>query len=247
MVVVRAYTGRTATQVRHPGPPPRSATQVRQPGPPTRSANQVHQVAPPSETAELRRLVRERLLPVTTSLEWQSADRPVEACRSVAAQARTATGDTANEVRQVGPPTDTAKLLRRSESANQRAPTAGDHLPRPATCRTSHRTYRSVAPQTRTATGDTANEVRQVGPPTDTAKLLRRSESANQRAPTADDHLPRPATCRTSHRSLPISRASNPHRHWRHRQRGPPSWSANRHRQVASPVRERQPESANRR
>jgi hypothetical protein len=168
MVVVRAYTGRTANQVRQPGPPPRSATQV-------------HQVAPPSDTAELRRLVRERLLPVTTSLEWQSADRPVEACRSVAAQARTATGDTANEVRQVGPPTDTAKLLRRSESANQRAPTAGDHLPRPATCRTSHRTYRSVAPQTRTATGDTANEVRQVGPPTDTAKLLRRSESANCR------------------------------------------------------------------
>ena len=171
MVVVRAYTGRTANQVRQPGPPPRSATQV-------------HQVAPPSDTAELRRLVRERLLPVTTSLEWQSADRPVEACRSVAAQARTATGDTANEVRQVGPPTDTAKLLRRSESANQRAPTAGDHLPRPA-------------------------------------------------------------TCRTSHRSLPISRASNPHRHWRHRQRDPPSWSAIRHRQVASPVRERQTESSN--
>ena len=158
MVVVRAYTGRTA--------------------------NQVRQVAPPSDTAELRRLVRERLLPVTTSLEWQSADRPVEACRSVAAQARTATGETPNEVRQVGPSRWCVKLLRRSECANQRAPTAGDHLTPPA-------------------------------------------------------------TCRSSHRSIPISRGSNSHRHWRHRQRGPPSWSANRHRQVASPVRERQPESAN--
>ena len=74
------------------------------------------------------------------------------------------------------------------------------------------------AARTCTARGDTANEVRQVGPPTDTAKFLRQSESANQRATTAGDHHPRQATCRSSHQGVPISPGSIPYRHSRHRQ-----------------------------
>ena len=38
---------------------------------------------------------------------------------------------------------------------------------------------------------------------------------------------PHQATCRSSHRSVPISRGSNPHRHKRHRQTVPPNLSAN--------------------
>jgi hypothetical protein len=205
----------------------------------------VRQPTPPSCFAGQRAPTRERQLPVTTSPDRQPAEPRIE---------HTDQSRLKPAPPLATPPTRSAKLVRQptppSCFAGQRAPTRERQLPmttspdrQPAEPRIE--AYRSVAPQTRTATGDTANEVRQVGPPTDTAKLLRRSESANQRAPTAGDHLPRPATCRTPHRSLPISRASNPHRHWRHRQRGPPSWSANRHRQVASPVRERQPESAN--
>jgi hypothetical protein len=199
----------------------------------------------------------------------------------------------AKQVRQTGPPTDTAKLLRQAESANQRAPTAGDRLTRSVTWQSSHRSvpishgsiphrrrrHRQrglpeqvrqltppsssasqraptrerrlpetvspdrqpadprieacllVAGQSRTATGDTANEVRQTDPPTDTAKLLRQSESANQSAPTAGDHLPRSETCRSSHRSVPISRGSIPHRH----RPTSPTRSANEVRQLTPP------------
>jgi hypothetical protein len=188
---------------------------------------------------------------VTNSPQRDPADSRNEACRSVPAQSRTATCNTANEVRQGGPPTDTARLLRQSESANQRAPTVTDQLTPPGTCRSSHRSVpispgsiprrhrltpptrsakqvrqltppgsaasqraptrerqlsvtnsphrepadprieacRSVAAQSRTATGDTANEVRQGGPPTDTARFPRQSESANQRALTVSDQL----------------------------------------------------------
>jgi hypothetical protein len=128
----------------------------------------------------------------------------------------------AKQVRQTGPPTDTAKLLRQAESATQRAPTPGDRLTRLVTY-SSHRSvpislgsnpYRHrPTPPTRSA---------RTGPPTDTAKLLRQSESTNQRAPTAGEHLTRSVACRSSHRSVPISLGSNPYRHRRHRQRGPP-------------------------
>ena len=126
--------------------------------------------------------------------------------------------------------------------AGQRAPTRERQLPvttsphrRPANPRIE--ADRSVAPQTRTATGDTANEIRQVGPPSDTAKLHRRSESAKQRAPTAGDVLTPSATCRSSHRSVLICRGSKPHRH---RPR-PPTRSAKSLREMTPPVRERQP------
>jgi hypothetical protein len=205
----------------------------------------VRQPTPPSCFAGQRAPTRERQLPVTTSPDRQPAEPRIE---------HTDQSRLKPAPPLATPPTRSAKLVRQptppSCFAGQRAPTRERQLPmttspdrQPAEPRIE--AYRSVAPQTRTATGDTANEVRQVGPPTDTAKLLRRSESANQRAPTAGDHLPPPATCQSSHRSRPISRASNPHRHWRHRQRDPPSWSAIRHRQVASPVRERQTESSN--
>jgi hypothetical protein len=140
------------------------------PTPPTRSARQVRQLTPPSSSASQRAPTRERRLPETVSPDRQPADPRIEACLLVAGQSRTATGDTANEVRQTDPPTDTAKLLRQSESANQSAPTAGDHLPRSETCRSSHRSVpisRGSIPHRHRPTSPTrsANEVRQLTPP----------------------------------------------------------------------------------
>jgi hypothetical protein len=173
---------------------------------------------------------------VTSSPLREPGDPRIEACQSVAARTRTATG----RHRQRGPPTRSANEVRQltppSSSASQGAPTRERQLPvttyhdrEPANRRIE--ACRSVAAQSHTATGDTANVVRQLTPP---------SSSASQRAPTAGDHLPRSVTCRSSHRSVPISRRSIPHRHRRHRQRGPPTDTANRHRQVPPPVRERQ-------
>ena len=93
------------------------------PTPPTRSAKQVRQLTPPGSAASQRAPTRERQLSVTNSPHREPADPRIEACRSVAAQSRTATGDTANEVRQVVPPTDTARFSppareRQPESAN---------------------------------------------------------------------------------------------------------------------------------
>jgi len=94
------------------------------------------------------------------------------------------------------------------------------------------RNQQEIGPATRSA-----KLVRQAGPPSRSAKLLRQSESATQRAPTAGDDLTPPGTCRSSHRSVLISRGSNSHRHRRHRQRGPPTRSANPLRQPAPPTR----------
>jgi hypothetical protein len=125
--------------------------------------------------------------------------------------------------RQRGPPEQVRQLTPPSCSASQRAPTRERRLPvsippdrHPAGPRIE--ACRSVAAQTRTATGDTAKPVRQLTPP---------SCSASQRAPTVSDQLTPPVTCRSSHRSVLISRGSIPHRRRRHRQRGPPSRSAN--------------------
>ena len=193
----------------------------------------VRQPTPPSCFAGQRAPTRERQLPVTTSPHRRPANPRIEADRSVAPQTRTATGDTAKKIRQVGPPSDTAKLHRRSESAKQRAPTAGDHHTPPATCRSSHRSL----PISRGSNPHRNRRDRQLGPPNDTAKLLRESESANQRAPTAGDVLTPSATCRSSHRSVLICRGSKPHRH---RPR-PPTRSAKSLREMTPPVRERQP------
>ena len=94
------------------------------------------------------------------------------------------------------------------------------------------RNQQEIGPATRSA-----KSLRQVAPPTATAKLLRQSESANERAPTAGDHLTPTGACRSSHRSVLNSRGSNSHRHRRHRQRGPPTRSANPLRQPAPPSR----------
>jgi hypothetical protein len=172
--------------------------------PPTRSAKQVRQLTPPSCSDNQRAPTRERQLSLTNSPHLEPADPRIKACRSVPAQSRTATGETANEVRQVGPPTDTARFLRQSESANQRAPTAGDRLTRSATCRSSHRSV----PISRGSIPHRHRRDRQQGPPTDTAKFLRQSEgasqrapvrgrqpeSANQRAPTVTEQLTPPGT-----------------------------------------------------
>jgi hypothetical protein len=76
---------------------------------------------------------------------------------------------------------------------------------------------------------------RQRGPPTRSAKLFRQltppSCSAKQRAPTASDHVARSAPCRSSHRSVPISRGSTPNRH----RRRPPTRSAKQVRQLTPP------------
>jgi hypothetical protein len=223
-------------------------------------------------------------LPLTDSCQFHKPSRgqtsPRHWCVSVRLEPAPPQATPPTRSARTGPPTDTAKLLRQSESVNQRAPTPGDRLTRSVTCRSSDRSVpisrgpnphrhrptpptrsakpvrqltppscsasqraptrerrlpvsippdrhpagprieacRSVAAQTRTATGDTAKPVRQLTPP---------SCSASQRAPTVSDQLTPPVTCRSSHRSVLISRGSIPHRRRRHRQRGPPSRSAN--------------------
>ena len=173
---------------------------------------------------------------MTNSPHWDPADSRIEACRSVPAQSRTATGETANEVRQVGPPTDTARFLRQSESANQRAPTAGEHSTRSAPCRSSHRSVpisRGSIPHRHRPTppNRSAKQVHQLTPPSCSAS----QRAPIERAPTVGDRLPRSVTCQSSHRSVPISLGSNPYRHRRHRQRGPPTRSAKQIRQLTPP------------
>jgi hypothetical protein len=175
--------------------------------------------------------------------------RSAKSLRQVAPPSRSA-----KSLRQVAAPTATAKLLRQSESANERAPTAGDHLTPTGACRSSHRSVLN----SRGSNSHRHRRHRQRGPPNRSAKSLRQltppSCSASQRAPSAGDHLTPPGTCRSSHRSVLISQGSNSHRHRRHRQRRPPNRSAKSHRQLTppscsanqrAPTRERQPQVTN--
>jgi hypothetical protein len=166
-------------------------------------------------------------LPLTDSCQFHKPSRgqtsPRHWCVSVRLEPAPPQATPPTRSARTGPPTDTAKLLRQSESVNQRAPTPGDRLTRSVTCRSSDRSVpisRGPNPHRHRPTPPTrsAKPVRQLTPP---------SCSASQRAPTVSDQLTPPVTCRSSHRSVLISRGSIPHRRRRHRQRGPPSRSAN--------------------
>ena len=131
--------------------------------------------------------------------------------------------------RQITPPTRSAKSLRQrtppsraarereAKSGNRRRPKHPDRsLPILASKRVDQSRGEPALPLGTPPTRS-AKQVRQLTPP---------SSFASQRAPTAGDHHPRQATCRSSHQGVPISSGSIPYRHSRHRQRGPPSWSA---------------------
>jgi hypothetical protein len=170
-------------------------------------------MTPPRSAASQRAPTRERQLPVTISPRQEPADHRITARSLVAVQ----TGPlqaipptrSGKQVRQVAPPTDTANLLRQSESANQRAPTAGVHNGLPATSRSSHR--RSL--MSLGSKPHRHRQHRQPAPPTDTAKVRRQSKSANQGAPTVANHLAPSETCRFSHRSMLMSFGPTLHRY----------------------------------
>ena len=164
-----------------PGSIPHRHRRDRQRGPPSWSANRHRQVPPPvrerqPESADCRRPSHPiGNLPILAS---KRADQ--SRLNPAPPQATPPTRSA-----RTGPPTDTAKLLRQAESATQRVPTAGEHLTRSVACRSSHRSVpisRGPNPHRHRPTPPTrcVKQVRQTGPPTDTAKLLRQSESANR-------------------------------------------------------------------
>ena len=213
--------------------------------PPTRSANPVRQVAPPTDTAKLLRQSESANQRAPTAGDQLSPPGTFRSSHRISLMSLGSKPHRHRQHRHSGPPTDTAKFVRHSESASQRTPTAGVQITAPAIFGSSHQGVLMSFGSTLRTTGDTANEVRQTGPPNDTAKLLRQAEGANQRAPTVGDQLTPPETGRSSHRNVPISRGSHPYRH----RPTPPTRSAKQVRQVGPPADTaklfRQAESAN--